>query len=329
MCTAISFKTKDHYFGRNLDLEYHYQEEVVITPRNYPLPFRCIHRMEQHFAFIGMATVADDYPLYYDATNEFGLSIAALNFPGNAVYRSAEPRKDNIAAFELIPWVLGQCRSLAEARALLSRSNLLNVSISETLPTSPLHWMVSDASGSIVAEPLETGIVLHKNPINVLTNNPPFPYHLLHIQDYLNITREAPDNRFADGLILKPYSNGMGAIGLPGDLSSASRFVRAAFTLQNSVCTDGENESVSQFFHILDCVAQTRGSARVGNDFEITYYSSCCNTNKGIYYYKTYENSQISAVDLRKEDLNGKSLFRFPLITTQQINIINKEKPSV
>ena len=116
MCTAISLTTKDHYFGRNLDYEYSYRETVTITPRNYIFPFRRLPPMEHHYALIGMATVAENYPLYYDATNEYGLSIAGLNFPHSAKYMPQRDDKDNVTPFELIPWLLGNCKNIDEAK---------------------------------------------------------------------------------------------------------------------------------------------------------------------------------------------------------------------
>ena len=116
----------------------------------------------------------------------------------------------------------------------------------------------------------------------------------------------------------------MGAIGLPGDLSSSSRFVRAAFTRLNAKSEDGEMASVSQFFHILTAVEQTRGCCELENGkFEITLYSSCCNADKGIYYYTTYENRQITAVSLFEEDLDARGLVCFPLIQTQSVRYLN------
>ena len=112
MCTAITYKTKDHYFGRTLDLEYTYEEQVTVTPRNYEFRFRMKKTMKSHYAIIGMAMVEDNYPLYYEATNEYGLSMAGLNFPGNAVYFKPRSDRTNIASFELIPWILSQYRSL-------------------------------------------------------------------------------------------------------------------------------------------------------------------------------------------------------------------------
>ena len=85
MCTAITFQTRDHYFGRNLDFEHGFGEKVVITPRNYPFTFRNTGRLNTHYAIIGMAVVDNNYPLYFDGTNEAGLSMAGLYFPGNFV----------------------------------------------------------------------------------------------------------------------------------------------------------------------------------------------------------------------------------------------------
>lgn len=116
----------------------------------------------------------------------------------------------------------------------------------------------------------------------------------------------------------------MGALGMPGDWSSQSRFVKAAFTKLNSKCQTGETESVSQFFHILGSVEHPRGCVVMGDDlYEITIYSSCCNTDKGIYYYKTYDNSQITAVDMHKENLDSIKLVSYPLKTRGEFFLQN------
>ena len=113
-------------------------------------------------------------------------------------------------------------------------------------------------------------------------------------------------------------------MGIPGDLSSQSRFVKVAFTKLNAISGDGENESVSQFFHILGSVDQQRGCCEVSEDaYEITIYTSCCNTTKGIYYYNTYENHQISAVDMHREDLDSEALICYPVIQGEKIHFQN------
>lgn len=319
MCTAVNYKTKDHYFGRNLDLELSYGETVTITPRNCPFTFRRAAPLKTHYALIGMALLVEQYPLYFDATNEKGLSMAGLNFPGNADYKPEAPGRDNITPFEFIPWILGQCASVAEARPLLDRLNLVKIDFSQRYPLSPLHWILSDRDTSITVESVAEGLKVYDNPVGVLTNNPTFDYHMTNLSNYMNLTREYPQSRFAPGFPLKPYSRGMGGMGLPGDLSSASRFVKAAFTKLNSLSGDSESESVSQFFHILGSVAQQRGCVVVENgEYEYTIYSSCVNTDRGVYYYKTYENSQITAVDLHRENLEGKVPVSYPLFHEQR-----------
>lgn len=324
MCTAATYKTKKHYFGRTFDWLISYGEKIAITPRNYQLRFRKTDTIENHYAMIGMAVVADNYPLYYDATNEKGLSMAGLNFPENAHYNEEATGKDNITPFEFIPWILSQCANVAEAREKLKSINLVNISFNEELQLSPLHWIISDRDESITVETVADGLKIYDNPVGVLTNNPPFDMQLFNLNNYMSLTREMPESTFAGGLDLKTYSYGMGAIGLPGDLSSMSRFVRAAFTKMNSISGDTEEESISQFFHILQSASQTRGCVHVGDGkYEITIYTSCCNTDKGIYYYTTYENNQITGVDMHKENLEGTTLITYELIKEQQINMVN------
>ena len=324
MCTAATYQTKDFYFGRTLDYEFSYGDEVTITPRNYPFRFRRMGTMESHFALIGMAYMAGDYPLYYDAVNEKGLGMAGLNFVGNAYYREPGQDQDDVAQFEFIPWILGQCASVREARALLARINLVNLPFSQELPLAQLHWIIADRDEAITVESMKDGIHVHDNPVGVLTNNPPFDQQMFQLNNYMHLSNQSPRNLFSDKLSLHTYSRGMGALGLPGDLSSQSRFVRVAFTKMNSVSGDSEQESVSQFFHILGSVDQQRGCCDVGGGkFEITLYTSCCNTDKGIYYYTTYDNHQITAVDMHKEDLDARCVVHYPLIRGEQIKAQN------
>lgn len=321
MCTAVSFTTANHYFGRNLDYEHSYDETVTIMPRNYKVGFQ----NSKNYAMIGMAYVVNNYPLYYDAINEKGLGMAGLLFAGNAVYSHEKKHgMDNVASFEFIPWILRQCATVGEAEGLLKRINLTGEVFSDTLPPSPLHWMIADKDRTIVVEAVAEGLKVYDNPVHVLTNNPTFDFHLMNLNHYMALSAGEPTELFAKDAGLTTFSRGMGALGLPGDLSSTSRFVKAAFTRMNSLCGDSEAESVSQFFHILESVYQQKGCVRLkekdgSESYERTIYSSCCNTTKGIYYYITYDNSCITAVDMHKEDLEGEALVSYPLIKEQQI----------
>lgn len=326
MCTASNYITDCHYFGRNFDYEISYHERVTITPRNYEFKYRKIDDIKTHYAIIGIAAGIDGYPLYYDACNEKGLAIAGLNFQGNAVYKEYDENMVNITPFELIPYLLGSAASVAEARELLSEINLVNINFADELPLSPLHWMLSDNSGeAIIVEPLEDGLKVYDNPVGVLTNNPPFDKQLFYLNNYRNLSNKNPENTFGGGIDLDEYSRGMGGIGLPGDLSSSSRFAKVAFTRANSYSDADEMSSVGQFFHILGSVEQQNGCTFITDPdlYEYTIYTSCYNTNEGILYYRTYKNSQITAVKLNSEDLDSKDLINYELITDEKINFIN------
>ena len=318
MCTASNYITDCHYFGRNFDYEISYNERVTITPRNYEFKFRKIDDIKTHYAIIGIAAGIDGYPLYYDACNEKGLAIAGLNFAGNAVYREVEDDMVNITPFELIPYLLGKA-------SLLKEINLVNINFAEELPLSPLHWMMSDGSDAIVIEPMAEGLKVYDNPVGVMTNNPPFDKQLFYLNNYRNLSNKNPENTFGGDFDLDEYSRGMGGIGLPGDLSSASRFAKVAFTRANSFSASDEASSVGQFFHILGSVEQQNGCTFIANPdlYEYTIYSSCYNTDKSLLYYRTYKNSQICAVDLNREDLDSTDLINYLLINEEQFNFIN------
>ncbi len=324
MCTSLSYRPNDHYFGRNLDIEYSYNEQVVITPRRHLFHLRSGVDFHTTYALIGIASVMEEVPLYYEAANEAGLAAAGLNFPGNAVYAAPKEGVDNITPFELIPWILGQAGTVAEVRGLLSRMNLSNIPFSSAVPLAPLHFMFSDGQESLVLEPTAEGLQIYDDPYDVMTNNPPFPFHLDNMHNYLNLSPSNGSNQFSRHYPLRNYGVGMGAIGLPGDASSASRFVRTAFHLTNSRSADSELDHVGQVFHILDSVAMLRGCTITdeGKD-DLTLYSCCINVTKGIFYYKTYANSQINAVCLHNEPLDGDQLIVFPLQREPSVHYAN------
>jgi len=308
MCTAVCYRNKDCYFGRNLDLDRGYGESVVITPRNYEIKMHCEKSIRSHYAMIGMACVADNFPLYYEATNEKGMSMAGLNFPENAVYYPFADDKDNVAPFEFIPWILAQCSCIDEVKVILEKINLVNIDFSEHLPLSPLHWILSDKKSSVVVEPLKDGFKIYDDPFDVLTNNPPFEFHQANASHYMGLSAGPANSEFRKSIPVKNYSLGMGALGLPGDYSSSSRFIRALFVKENSVSTQDEKSNVNQFFHILNSVAMPKGCVRAENGFEYTRYSSCCNADRGIYYYTTYDELGINSINMYDVDLEQSRL---------------------
>lgn len=314
MCTSIAMRKSGFYFGRNLDLEYDFDQRVVITPRNYPFHFRCEAPMKEHPAIIGMATVADGYPLYAEAANEHELCIAGLNFPNNAHYfPETSECKRSVSPFELIPWILCHCRTATEAKTLLGQTRLVGIPFSDSLPLTPLHWHIADKECSIVVEPTALGLKIYDNPTDVLTNNPTFPFHLSNLCSYLHLTPAPPRNYLQTIEGITPFSAGMGAIGLPGDCSSPSRFVRAAYLLHHSHSAEGEAAQICQFFHLLSAVEMVRGSVVLdGGQLEITRYSSCYSAPEKVYYYTTYENRTPKAVSLAGQE-TGSKLLEYPL----------------
>lgn len=290
MCTGLSL---NNYFGRNFDYEISYNEQVAISPRNYEFQFKNIDSIKKHNAIIGIAVGGMDYPLYYDAYNENGLGMAGLNFPDYAEYSSEiVDGKVNLAEFELIPYVLSNAENVIEAKMLFDNINITDQSFSKEFPISSLHWMVADKSGaSFTVESTADGIKITDNPVGVLTNSPTFDLQLFNLKNYIKLSNKNPEDTFLD---CGEYSRGMGGMGLPGDFSSMSRFVKTVFVKNFSK----DFISLSQFFHILNSVAQPRGSTEVEEGkYEYTIYSSCMDFDKNIFHYKTYDEISINSVD--------------------------------
>lgn len=313
MCTTVAMSNKVFCFGRNMDIECGFGQSVVIVPRNFLLRFRKCDDVASHYSIIGMAAVNDNYPLYADAVNECGLVGAGLNFPDNAHYSDAVKSDEyNVSPFELIPFVLSKCKDLCEARSLLSRTNLVEIDFDDNLRLTELHWHFADKSGSLVFECTRQGSFVYDNPLGVLTNNPPFEYHILNYGLYCNLRVQNPDDMKKCSLTEKStIGKGLGAFGLPGDFSSQSRFVKAAFLLENSKY---EGSDVVQMFHILDSVHIVSGSIELGNGKDYyTLYSACMDADNGIYYYKSYDSPNIVGINMNDENLDSDSLLVFEL----------------
>ena len=309
-------------FGRNMDIEFVLPVQTVITPRKYPFKFRRGGALSEHYAFIGSAVIKQGYPLYCDAMNEFGLCMAGLSFPDNVYLRGHSTEKIEVMPFELIPWVLGSCCDISQAVSLLSRTAIVDEPLNTDTPNTPLHWHIADKNGALVVECTADGMKLHDDPVGVLTNDPPFDFHLYNLRQYVAVTAEYPKCRYLEKYELSPFGRGFGAIGLPGDFSPPSRYVRAAFLKHNSVCGEDESSRISQLFHVLDNVAMPRGSVLTADGREELTAYSCC-MSEGVYYYKTYVNSCICAVDMRRECVDGTELIAYSVSEKQDIMHLN------
>ncbi len=320
MCTAVSFYADRLYFGRTLDYESSYGEEIVLMPRRFKLHFTEGYVRTEHYAMLGVAHVAKGYPLYYDAINEKGLAMAGLNFVGYTRYGDYDRAQQNIAQFELIPWVLGQCADTQEAELLLRQTNITATPFAPDMPAAQLHWMLADSRRTLVVECVSEGVLIDENPAGVLTNNPPFRTQMFRLNDFMGLSPKQPENQFGGALPLTHYSRGMGALGLPGDLSSQSRFVRAAFMRANALPGRSAEENVSQVFHILSTVEQIRGCCEVERgEYEYTQYMACADAGRGIYYYTGYHKRGLSAVRMKDSLLCGENLARYPMLKQETI----------
>lgn len=316
MCTSIIFSPKDHYFGRNFDYEISFGQQVTITPRNYNLKFRKMGEIKTHYAMVGIADVAKDYPLYFDAVNEEGLGMAGLAYADNAYYPEEEAGKDNVSPFEFIPWILSQAKNISEAKKLLANINLVNINFAENMPLSPLHWLLADKSGqSIVVEPDKDGVHVYDNPAGVLTNDPAFPKQFFTLNNYQEVSPSVHKNTLAPGLKLDNYSRALASHTLPGGMDSSSRFVRATFAKFHAPTeAKTEEEAVRNYFHILHAVEQPKGLDEVApSTYEYTIYTDCTNLEKGLFYYTTYNNKQIHQIDMNKENLDSSDLINFEM----------------
>lgn len=331
MCTALSLTLKSHYFGRNLDLDRTYGEKITVTPRRFPLIFKKEGEITEHFAAIGMTAAIGKkeaespypFPLFYDGANEHGLAAAALDFPESAFYPplSDEPFKNGkkhiLAPFEVIPFVLSQCKSVSEAKALLSKTEIANISFGKDLPVTPLHWIFSAKDGSVTVESTKDGLGIYENPVGVLTNEPAFEKQLEYLKKYSVLFSDGTDGDIPPDLR---------DANLPGGPSSPARFVRIAVVGKRSpkLHFSGEGEAVGQLFHLLSTVEVPKGMRKTKNgDSHFTRYTSCINTERGLYYYTTYGNRRISCVDMYKTPIDGEAPSSFGLLKEESIKYQN------
>ena len=291
MCTAISVISNGLYFGRTMDVSRPFGGRVLTVPRNFPLKetFGC--PLTEHYAITGMAAVVDSYPLFADGFNEAGLCMAALSFPKSAVYvRDPQKDKTGITSFELIPHILGLCESVREARALLRSINVSDVSFRADIPSTPLHWLIADGSEALAVESVAEGLMLYEAESGILTNEPPYPFHKANAELYSRLSRSDREE--------SPVTHGLGALGLPGDWSSPSRFIRGDFLLRSCRLSEecGEEERVAHAFELLSAIAPPRGAVMTyEGKAHHTHYTCCMNPQSGIYYLRKHGKLSVEA----------------------------------
>ena len=311
MCTGIRFTDAEGamYFGRNLDWTQGYGERVVATPPAATIPpaFERDDDPAVGHAVIGMGIVVAGIPLYFDCGNDAGLAVAGLNFPHSARY-AAEPRQGsvNVAAYEFPFWIARTFSSLDEVRAALASVTVVAKPVNEHLPVANLHWLIGDATGSIVVECMEEGMRVWENDADVLTNEPDFGWQRTNLCNYLTLTDEDPDAAAWDAMKLAPFGSGLGMQGIPGDYSGPSRFVKAAFVNSHYPAQTGEAANVTRLFRTLGSVAVPEGAAKMADgSHEKTLYTSCFSPATMTYYHATYDDPRIRSYPIASVDLVG------------------------
>lgn len=312
MCTGIRFSDgQDNlYLARNLDWTSGYGQQVVLTPTGYAprSPFGAVGSIEH--ATIGMGIVEEDTPLYFDCGNDAGLAVAGLNFPGYAAYASGPVEGAvNVAAYEFPLWVASQFASVDEVETALQDVVIVDKPINDKYPSSLLHWIIADATRSIVVEYTSEGMHVFDDDVDVLTNQPGFAWHHENLRNYLNTSPEFPEETVLGRAHLTPFGSGSHMRGIPGDYYSPSRFVRAAYVNAHYPTKGNEEENVSRAFHTLQQVAMVDGCAAMGSgDFEITIYTGLFSSRTSTYYWNTYDDPRIRSVAMAEHPTDGDKL---------------------
>ena len=257
-----------------MDVEYDLNESVIIVPRNYKIKYKKERENDRHFAFIGMGTIIDNNPFFFDATNEHGLSIALLNFKENAKYYNLRKNKINVAPYELLLYLLSICKDIKDVKENMKKINIINEPYSDDLPLAEVHYMIADKRESIVIETTKDGMKIYDNKYNVLTNNPPFPYHECNVSNYKFLSVENHNNMISKETKISSYSNGQGAMFLPGDYSSSSRFIKVFFVKSNMELYNSGKENIIQFFNCIESVRMIKGIVKTKHDWVLFY--KCC-----------------------------------------------------
>lgn len=314
MCTGIRFVDAEGnmYFGRNLDWTRSYGERVVVVPRaaKVPTAFSRSEDLDGGHTVIGMGIVVEGAPLFFDCGNDAGLAVAGLNFPQSARYAAeGEDGFVNVAAYEFPFWVVRNFSDVEGVRRSLDRVRVVAKTVNDNLPVANLHWLVADASGSIVVECVADGVRVWENDVDVLTNEPDFGWQRTNLRNYLTLSDGDPAAVAWGAAELAPFGSGAGMHGIPGDYSGPARFVKAAFVNSHYPVQTGEAANVTRLYRTLGAVAVPDGCAKMSDGrYEKTLYTSCFSPSTMTYYYATYDDPRIRAYPLSSVDLvSGRS----------------------
>ncbi len=305
MCTAINVKTQfgSIFLGRTMDFSYPLDPQLYVVPRGYEWNNQLnTHTIKTNYTFMGIGQ--DISPVTFaDGVNEMGFAIAVLYFPGYAVYDPIDMQERqtiSVTALEMTKFLLSTCANVHQAAELLKTIRIVGIEDPVTQSVAPLHWIMADKEGACcVIEKTEKGLQVMNNPIGVLANSPDFLWHMTNLRNYMNVTPTQMEAIKWNSFSLMPFGQGAGTFGLPGDYTPPSRFVRAAFIKSHTIYSNNQSEAVTACFHVMESVSIPKGvvmTKRKTSDY--TQYTAFIDLTTSQYFFKTYDNSEIIAVQL-------------------------------
>lgn len=322
-CTGIKLLAKDGAIihGRTLEFGMKLDTSVVVVPRAFEFvgttPLGVGLKYQSKYASVGM--IVFDNLAIMDGLNEKGLAVGTFYFPGFAEYTPITPENQSkaLSSIEFPHWILTQFATIEEVK-----ENLSNVVIAPTItkqwgPTpAPFHYIVFDKAGQcLVVEPRDGKLLTYDNPLGTFTNSPGFDWHMQNLRNYINLTSLNAKPLLTEGLTFTPFGQGSGMVGLPGDFTPPSRFVRAALYSVTAIPSDNAQEMIGQVFHILNQFDIPVGAARTEENGVIqSDYTqvTCVRDPQALkYYFKTYDDQTMKMVDLNSFELNAKEIKSF------------------
>jgi choloylglycine hydrolase len=333
-CTTFRIQSKDGAWivGRSMELAMVLESQVMLVPRGYRLSstrpdLKPGMAWTAKYGFLGINSMGVD--ISSDGLNEAGLSVGTLYFPGFVGYQPfPSDGKDAVSNLEFSNWALSRFATVGEVKEALAKVVVYDLTMPPAGP-QPLHWAISDAQGgAIVVEYVGGKLSVHENPIGVLTNSPPFEWHMTNLRNYVNLTNQNVDPLRLGKVEIEPLGQGSGLLGLPGDYTPPGRFVRATALAYASVPVATADEGANLAFHILNAVdipVGAVGQRFPGKDgaaptmvFEKTQWATVHDLRNRICYFRTYGSLAIRKIDLRQVDLTGKKILHVPMPTAME-----------
>ncbi len=340
-CTSFLLRTSDGgaVYGRTMEFGFLIDSQAIVVPRRFALhgtgpDGKPGLAWNAKYGAVGLN--AYGLNVFTDGMNEKGLAGGILLFPGYAGY--ADPAKADaakaLAPWEFLTWALTSFATVQEVKAALPGITIIDLPQSNLGAPPPVHYVLHDASGaSIVIEPIGGVLKVYDNPVGVLTNAPTFDWQITNLSNYVKISPENAPPLKIDEMTIAPFGEGSGLLGVPGDPTPPSRFVRALAYVTTARKMPTGDESVRLAEHILNNFdipsgfIQTGRSASTKTPLEFTQWSSIADLSRKRYYVKTYEDQTLRGIDLMNMDLDAKTIQAAALKPDMPVPALEFSKP--